>query len=229
MGKKLQGNMKAVLYHADARFGRRHGPDIYKHLIQELRKNLHSFGVPLIHVTIEDHEGWGDYNHFYKVEDVNHVIYNREKCLLEFLRNDAEDDTVYWFCEPDFRMLNEFPPLTTDLAMLYRLDSMPMTPAWRLAKKTALPIFEESFKHFDLNQIEWHGDSPAWQEMYRQFGSPVCAKNESKIVEWNGLSVELRPYGWYASRSKCRYSGQWKGGSKMQIVTQEYRDYLKTL
>lgn len=214
--------MKAVLYHADGHFGKRHGPNIYKHLTEELRKNLHSFGVSLIHVTVIGHEGWGDENYFYETEDVNAVIYNREKFLLEFMRRDAEEDQTYWFCEPDFRMLAEFPVLTTDLCMLYRQDSVPITPAWRLAKKTALPIFEESFKNFDLSQKEWHGDSPAWQEIHRQLGNPTSVG----FYSWRDLSVELRPYGWYASRHKCRYSGQWKGGAKMQITTQEYRDSL---
>jgi len=225
MNKKLSNPaMKAVLYHADAHFGLRHGKGIYKHLIEELRKNLHSFNVSLIHITVTGHEGWGDENYFYDVENVQEVIYNREKCLLEFMRRDADDTTIYWFCEPDFRMLNPFPPLTTDLCMLYRQDPMPMTPAWRLAKKSALPIFEESFKHFDMTHKEWHGDSPAWIEIHRQLGSPQSVG----LFKWNNLDVELRPYGWYASRHKCRYSGQWKGGHKRNIVTQEYLDWLKT-
>jgi hypothetical protein len=214
--------MKAVLYHADANFGKRHGEGIYKHLTEELRKNLHSFGVSLIHVTVTGHEGWGDENFFYDVDNVQEVIYNREKCLLEFMRKDAVDNEIYWFTEPDSRMLAEFPPLTTDISMLYRDDPMAMTPAWRLCKKTALPFFEEAFKHFDLSQKEWHGDSVAWLEMWKQIGSP---KNVG-FFNWKNLSVELRPYGWYCSRHKCKYSGQWKGGSKMQLVTQEYLNSL---
>ncbi len=216
--------MKAVLYHADARFGERHGKGIYKHLIEELRKNLHLFNVQLIHVTVTGHEGWGDENYFYDVENVQTVIYNREKCLLEFMRRDAKEDEIYWFCEPDFRMLQEFPPLTTDLCMLYRQDSVAMTPAWRLARKSALPFFEEAFTHFDIQNKEWHGDSPAWQEMHKQLGSPQT----TGFFDWKNLKIELRPYGWYASRHKCRYSGQWKGGHKRQIVTQEYLDSLQT-
>jgi len=227
MSKKLNPSMKAVLYHADAHFGLRHGKGIYKHLVEELKKNLHSFGVSLIHVTVTGHEGWGDENYFYDVDNVQEVIYNREKCLLEFMRRDAIDDQVYWFCEPDFRMLKEFPPLTTDLCMLYRQDPMAMTPAWRLAKKTALPFFEEAFRHFDLENKEWHGDSPAWTEMWKQLGSPEQTNKETKIYYWKNISVELRPYGWYASRHKCVYSGQWKGGHKRNIVTQEYLDWLK--
>ena len=39
VGKKLSNPpMKAVLYHADGHFGKRHGPNIYKHLTEELRK-----------------------------------------------------------------------------------------------------------------------------------------------------------------------------------------------
>lgn len=224
MAKKLNNpKMKAVLYHADGHFGKRHGPDIYKHLTEELRKNLHTFGIPLIHVTVPGHAGWGDENYFYKVDNVNEVIYNREKCLLEFMRHDAIDGEIYWFCEPDFRMLKDFPPLKADICMLYRNDPMPMTPAWRLAKRSSLPFFEEAFKHFNLDLKEWHGDSPSWQEMHKQIGSPT----NIGIFKWKDIQVELRPYGHYASRHKCIYSGQWKGGSKINICTPEYRKWAE--
>ena len=49
MVKKLENPpMKAVLYHADARFGLRHGEGIYKDLVEGLKQSLHTFGVPLI-------------------------------------------------------------------------------------------------------------------------------------------------------------------------------------
>lgn len=220
--------MKAVIFHADGRFGMRHGKGhLYKHLVEELRKNLHKFDIPLIHVTVLGHEGWGDENYFYEVENINEVIYNREKCLLEFMRKDATEDEIYWFCEPDFRMLKEFPPLTADLAMLYRQDPMPMTPAWRLAKKSALPVFEEAFKHFDISRKEWHGDSPAWIKLWQMLGSPTQNKSETKQYKWNNITIELRPYGHYASRSKCIYSGQWKGGSKWSIASKEFITWYK--
>lgn len=218
--------MKAVLYHADAKYGERHSPQLYKHLIEELKKNLHSLNVSLVHVSVTGHEGWGDENYFYDVDDVQEVIYNREKCFLNFIREDANDNEIYWFCEPDSRMFKEFPTLTTDLALLYRDDPVKITPAWRLAKKSALPFFEEAFKHFNQNNKEWDGDSPAWIEMWKQLGSPIQRFDETKVYNWNNLSVELRPYVWYASRNRCVYSGQWKGGSKMELVTQEYKNNL---
>lgn len=224
MVKKLENPpMKAVLYHADARFGLRHGEGIYKDLVEGLKQSLHTFGVPLIHVTLKGHEGWGDENVFYEVDDPGEVIYNREKCLLEFLKNDAEENVTYWFCEPDFRMLKEFPPLTTDLCMLYRNDPVAITPAWRLAKKSALPFWEEAFTYFNTDMKEWHGDSRCWVKMWEQLGSPKLEAKETKQFTYNGMTVELRPYGHYASRHKQIYSGQWKGGSKMQIVSDEYR------
>jgi hypothetical protein len=212
--------MKAVIYHAEAIFNW-HGDGIYLDLIKGLKENLSTFGITLIHLTIKGHPGLGDENYFYE-GDPNEVIYNREKILIEFLKNDATDDEVYWFCEPDFRLIEMFPPLTTDVCMLLRNDSVAITPAWRLAKKSALPFFEESFKYFDLEQKKWHGDSVGWVALYNKMGSPT----ETGFYNHNGLSVELRPYGWYASRHKARFSKQYKGGSKDQITSQEYKDKL---
>ena len=211
--------MKAVLFHADVGYDW-HGEGIYKDLVKGLRENLKEFDIPLIHLTITGHEGWGDENYFYDVDNRSEVIYNREKLIVEFLRKDAVDDEVYWFIEPDFRLLQEFPELTTDVCMLHRDDPIVMTPAWRLAKKSSLPFFEECFTYFDLEQKKWHGDSIAWVKMWEKIGKP----DAPGIYNYNGISLELRPYGWYASRHKARYSKQWKGGSKDQITSQEYKD-----
>lgn len=214
--------MKAVLYHAETTYNW-HGNGIYKDLVNGLKENLSKFNIPLIHLTLTGHNGWGDENYFYDGYDPQEVIYNREKILLEFLRNDAKDDETYWFCEPDFRMLQEFPPLTTDLCMLHRNDPVVITPAWRLAKKSAWTIFEEALSYFDLEQKKWHGDSVSWVKMWEQFGKP----GSPGIYQYKELSIELRPYGWYASRHKARYSAQYKGGSKIQITSHEYLDTLK--
>ena len=224
MAKKLQNsqNMKAVLFHADGHFGKRYAEGIYEHLVSELKKNLHEFNIPLIHLTIPDHAAWGDETYFYEVENVNHVIYNREKAIVEFLKNDANDTDVYWFCEPDFRMFKEFPPLETDVCMLYRDDPVAMTPAWRLAKKSSLPFFEEALSYFNKDRLEWHGDTASWVKIHELMGKPKVG-----FHEYNGLTVELRSYGHYASRHKYIYSGQWKGGSKMNIVSEEFKENLK--
>jgi hypothetical protein len=211
--------MKAVIYHAEGIFNW-HGDGIYLDLIKGLKENLKKFGIPLIHVTTTGHPGLGDENYFYD-GDPNEVIYNREKFLIEFLKNDAKEDEVYWFCEPDFRMLEMIPPLTTDVCMTLRNDPVALTPAWRLAKKSGLAFFEESFKHFDLEQKKWHGDSIGWMQLYKNMGSPTT----EGIYKHNGMTIELRPYGWYCARSsKARYTKQWKGGSKDQITSQEYKD-----
>jgi hypothetical protein len=212
--------MKAVLYHAEAHDW--HGKGIYKDITYGLKENLATFNIPLIHLTVTGHEGWGDENYYYDVHDVKEVIYNREKTFLEFLKNDAVDDEIYWFCEPDFRLLTEFPPLTTDLCMLHRNDPVVITPAWRLATKAAWPIFEEAFSYFDLEQKKWHGDSVAWVKMWEAMEKP----DAPGFYKHNKRTVELRPYGWYASRHKARFSKQFKGGSKDQITSQAYKDSL---
>lgn len=215
--------MKAVLYHADANFAKQFSKGLYKHLITELKSNLNKFNIELIHITAKNFDGWGDINYYYDVEDVNEVIYNREKSLLQFLENDAVDSEVYWFLEPDFRLINLFPPLTTDICLLLRDDAVAITPAWRLAKKTALPVFQEAFENFDLDHKEWDGDSISWLNVYKNMGAP----REPGFYNYKNISIELRPYSWYATRHKARYSAQYKGASKMQIVTNEYRDWLE--
>lgn len=217
-------NIKAVVFYAEADFGKKFADGLYQHLIEELKKNLHTFNIPLIHLTVSGQEGYGDENYFYDVDNVNHVIYNREKIIVDFLKQDAKDDEVYWFCEPDFRLFKEFPPLTTDVCMLYRQDSVAMTPAWRLAKKSALPFFEEAFSYFDYSQMEWDGDSPAWIKMHEILGRP-----EVGFTTHKGITIELREYIRYASRRKYIYSGQWKGGSKIEIVNDEFKKKLQAV
>lgn len=201
--------MKAVIYHADGRIAAQYPKDTYKNICLGLKENLKSFGIPLIHLTTKGHEGWGDENYFFD-GDPDEIIFNREKYFLEFLKK-AEDDT-YWFTEPDCRLNSPLPPLTTDLALLRRKDSVPMSPWWRLAKKTSIPFFEELLRHFDLNQKQWHGDSVAFTAMWEVIGKPDLG-----TCVWQGISIDLRDYRLYTGRMQP-YSRQWKGNKKLELI-----------
>lgn len=201
--------MKAVIYHADGQIAAQYPKDTYKNICLGLKENLNSFGIPLVHLTITGHEGWGDENYFYQ-GDPNEVIYNREKFFLNFLKN-CDDDT-YWFTEPDCRLNSLLPPLETDLALLRRKDAVPISPWWRLAKKTSIPFFEELITHFDLNQKDWHGDSVAFTKMWEILGSPGWG-----VCSWNNISIDLRDYRLYTGRQQP-YSRQWKGLKKLELV-----------
>jgi len=202
--------MKAVVYHADGPIAEKFPKDTYKTLFKILKENLKTFGIPLVHITLEGHEGWGDENYFYD-RDPAHIVYNREELFLDFLKN--ADDNVYWFAEPDHRLKHMFPSLETDLALLFRQDSTPITPSWRLAKKSAIPFFEEVLSYYDTTDKSWNSDSGAYIKMWEQIGSPT----ESSVVNYNNMSIDLRPYKQYSMR-KSGYSQQFKGLHKFEII-----------
>lgn len=204
--------MKVVIYHADSnsRVDFKHRDGIYKELTEVLRKNTNSFGYPLIHLTTNGHEGWGDQNYFYDLnpEEIN---YNREVCYVEFLKHTAKDDETYLFFEPDWRIVSKFPPLEHDVDFLLRDDIIPMHPGWRLAKKSALPIFEETLDCFELTQKVWGGDSAGMANLYDRFGRP------SDTITYKGCSVGFRPYKPYAMR-KGKYTQQFKADHKDELL-----------
>jgi hypothetical protein len=203
--------MKAVVYHADSTIAKSYPQNTYKNLFTLLKSNLKKFNIPLIHLTINGYEGWGDENFFYD-RDPNDIVYNREDLFLNFLKN-ANDD-VYWFLEPDHKLITMFPELNTDLALLIRNDSTPITPSWRLARKTAIPFFEELLDTFVVNR-NWNGDSVAFCKMWERIGSPL----NPGIVKYKDLLIELRSYKQYSTR-KSQYSQQFKDLHKLELLNQ---------
>lgn len=204
--------MKAVIYHADGPMAKNFPPDTYHKLFEGFRQNASQFGVTTIHLTLADHPGWGDENYYFPDLDPEHVVYNREKCFLNFLA--TAPDNVYWFTEPDSRIAEMWPDLTGDLALLRRQDSVAITPAWRLARPSALPIFEMSLQHFDLNLKSWHGDSIAFRQLWLDFGQPDVGH-----FEYAGIKIQLRDYNDYC-RINSRYSRQWKASKKLRLLDQ---------
>jgi hypothetical protein len=204
--------MKVVIYHAEANVAKKRRPGIYKELTALLKKNVNSFGFPLIHLTTTGHEGWGDENHFYDL-DPKEINYNRELCYIDFLKNSANDTDVYWFTEPDWRINQLFPPLENDIDFLLRNDNAPLHPGWRLAKRSALPVFEETLKCYDLSpdQKIWGGDSTGLRNLYDNFGRPTNTINAF------GCSVGFRYYKAYGMR-KAKFTQQFKADHKEELL-----------
>lgn len=182
--------MKAVIYHAD-------GPKLwdapeglYKQLFKGFKKEAQKFGIQTVHLTLQGHEGWGDENVYFDGLDPFNVVYNREACFSRFLK-DAPDD-VYMFTEPDARIKAAIPPLKADMALLYRTPEGPhFTPSWRMARKSALPIFEETLANMQGHRMDWHGDSNAFEKLYTDCGSP---QKFGITIEHNGVKIEVRDY-----------------------------------
>ena len=206
--------MKVVVFHANGPKANEFAAGIYQDLFSGLKKNINSFGYPLIHLTLEGHKGWGDENYYFQGNS-DEVIYNRERCVLEFLKQQPNDDTVYWFTEPDSRLVNEIPKLEGDLALLLRKDIIPVTPAWRLCTIKALPFFEEAFSYFDLDQKQWNGDAYGYLEIYKRMGEPTTN------LEYNNVKIEFRNYRQYCT-TKGPFTTQFKAKKKYRIITKEY-------
>ena len=208
--------MKAVIYHAPAKIAEKFPPLTYEKLIHGLKINVNSHGMPLVHLTVIGNRGMGDENHYFDVDPAN-IIWNREQLFIDFLKQ-ADEDEVYFFTEPDSRIKLMFPPLTTDLALLRRNDSVAMNPAWRLAKKSSLPFFEEVFSYFpdEPRYKEWDGDSIGYIKMWEKIGKPNVGE-----VHYNGMSIDLRPYDLYC-RTNSKYTAQWKAGNKIDLLNTEH-------
>jgi hypothetical protein len=186
--------VKAVVYHADAKFawGDDVG-DLYPKLFDRFRKLCNAYGMPLVHLTVDGHPGWGDENKSYANLDPKNVVLNREECFSLYLETAPED--VYWFCEPDFHIFKMWPELTADCAMIYRpKDDVPMCPAWRLARPKAAPFFLKlrdtlrALKERPGVGHDWHGDSEAFTTVWNEMGKPT------KDTEFMGLKFEFRKF-----------------------------------
>jgi len=205
--------MKAVVYHTNASIAKQFPDKTYELLFRGLKKNLNSFGISLVHLSIKGFPGWGDENYFFD-GDPEDIVYNREKFFIEFLKN-CDGTETYWFTEPDSRLITMFPPLTTDLALLYRNRAPNITPSWRLATKQALPIFEEIFSYYDLEKKTWHGDSTAYQQIWEIMNCPKI-----EIINYKNISIELRNYKEY-SMTKSKYTQQYKFHHKEELLFKE--------
>ena len=149
-------------------------------------------------MTLEGHEGWGDENHYVSGLDPKNVMLNREIAFCDFLATAPED--TYFFIEPDYRLFREFPALVADCALLFREnDDVPLTPAWRMATKKALPLFRK-FRDETQNVklrpgvgFDWHCDSEGFTAVWRKMGSP----SDYTPRTYAGVKIEFRKFGEY--------------------------------
>ena len=202
--------MKAVIWHAE-------GPKLwnapegtYKSLFNGFVKNVHPYGIEVIHLTSPGHEVWGDIGIEYPLNP-KHVMLAREQAFTRFLRE--KEDDVYWFTEPDIRIVKPIPELSTDACFLYRPnDGVAITPSFRLVRKAALPIFEYVLEQMNGKRKDWHGDSEAFASLHKAMGSPA-----EETINFLGCSVELRKYKDY-NTIDGRYMSHHKFTSKLQLV-----------
>jgi hypothetical protein len=205
--------VKAVVYHADASFawGGAVG-NLYKKLFERFRKQCKAHGMEVIHLTLEGQPGWGGINIHYSGLDPKNVVLNREECFTKFLET-AEDD-VYWFAEPDFKILRMWGPISGDCTMLYREgDDVPMNPAWRMATPKALPFFTKLRDELRAVKVrpgvghDWHGDSEAFTKVWNEMGRPT------KGTEYLGVKIEFRDYKHYI-KGEPKFTRNYFGESK---------------
>lgn len=191
--------MKAVIYHAEGRPLFVYPPRMYEKLFAGFIKNTRNVVDDVIHLTLAGHPGWGTLNYHFPPPEVsligglnpNHCMYNRELLFRWFLARESFEDEVYWFTEPDARVVRRFPALDddVDVALLYRDDSVHITPSFRLARKSALPLFDFVLENYDHGKRDWHGDSEAFNRLWEDMRRPGMGK-----FFWNGLKVELRDW-----------------------------------
>ena len=215
------GTFKAVIYHATTNFRDlfpKSGSlpdDLYEQLFKGVKRALHRFKIPLIHLSVEGHPGWGDENYFYKGTS-DHIVYNRELFFAQFLREQKRDN-VFWLTEPDHRIVRRFPELAEDidLCLLRRDDEVAITPCWKLAGSTAAPFFEEACTYFnDSKGKQWHGDSFAYIKLWENMGRPGL---KDSPVSYKGMRIELRPYSDYSEKDSI-YVQHWKSHTKSKLL-----------
>lgn len=199
--------MKAVVYHADSHFPWGGKPGV---LYEQMFKRFRSYGIPVIHLTCKGFPIWGDEGRHFDL-DPHNIVANREEAFTAFLQS-APDD-VYWFAEPDFEVLRPIPELEGDLAMLYRReDDVPLTPGWRLARPSALPIFTMIREEMRLDaRKDWHGDSAAMTAVWKTLGSP------QSNFKYRGIEVELRQFSQYVKPGL--FTRNRMGKSKLGVVS----------
>ena len=170
-------------------------------------------------MTLEGFEGWGDENHYVAGLDPKNVMLNREIAFCDFLEG-APDD-VYWFTEPDYRIWRMWPPLAADCELLYREgDGVPLNPSWRLARRKALPLFEECRDEAKKwpNKYDWHCDSEVFAALWKRMREPKAGEKRTYLGVEIGFRVFReyvkpnpiygRNYAWKAKEELLRAEGR---------------------
>lgn len=224
------GTFKAVIYHATTNFRElfpKSGSlpdDLYEQLFKGAKRSLRRFKVPLVHLSVDGHPGWGDENYFFD-GDPEQIVFNRELFFAQFLRRQNRND-VFWMTEPDHRMVRRFPGLgdDIDLCLLRREDAVAITPCWKMARSTAAPFFEEVCTYFDdVEGKRWHGDSSAYIRIWENMGRPDL---KDSPVDYKGMRIELRSYSDYSEKDSI-YVQHWKSYTKGKLLKKNKRQRVK--
>jgi hypothetical protein len=208
-------SLKAVVWHAN--YKRPNGEDAgdtYKRLFVGFTKMLHEHDITLVHLTTDGHEKWGDETIYYDLDPKN-VVLNREIAFCDYLKDQNE---LVWFTEPDTDIIKMFPLTDADCALLTRLnDGVSLNPAWRLANKNALPLFEEFRDETEkTGKHDWHGDSDAFKIVHSRMGKVY--HNQRTRINYNGVNIELRDYSHYI-KGECRFTKNYLSDGKEALIS----------
>lgn len=208
-------SLKAVVWHAN--YKRPNGEDAgdtYKRLFVGFTKMLHKHDITLVHLTTDGHEKWGDETIHYDLDPKN-VVLNREIAFCDYLKDQNE---LVWFTEPDTDIIKMFPLTDADCALLTRLnDGVSLNPAWRLANKNALPLFEEFRDETEkTGKHDWHGDSDAFKIVHARMGKVY--HNQRTRINYNGVNIELRDYSHYI-KGECRFTKNYLSDGKEALIS----------
>lgn len=208
-------SLKAAVWHAN--YKRPNGEDAgdtYKRLFVGFTKMLHKHDITLVHLTTDGHEKWGDETIHYDLDPKN-VVLNREIAFCDYLKDQNE---LVWFTEPDTDIIKMFPLTDADCALLTRLnDGVSLNPAWRLANKNALPLFEEFRDETEkTGKHDWHGDSDAFKIVHNRMGKVY--HNQRTRINYNGVNIELRDYSHYI-KGECRFTKNYLSDGKEALIS----------
>ena len=200
--------MIAAIWHATP--PSRTDGEVYRLLFQGARDN---FDMPVVHLTTRGHPCWGDWSVEFDLDPEN-IVLNREIAFRDFL---ASQDGPVWFTEPDARLYGPLPDIEEDAALIYRpKDKVPMCPAFRIAKPSALPLFEEFAEEMEGQNAKWDGDSEAFTRVWHRMGGPGLG-----VYSYKGMSVRMLPYSEFVDRFSSGTCKNYKAKSKIQLLRSE--------
>lgn len=218
----------AVIYHTDSH--RENGEnvgDMYRRMIR-LQDRMLPDSFDKAYLLTAD-----DYNLSFiepiKVEGLNrnHIMYNREVTFRNFMRT-AEEGNQYVFMEPD-QIWHKVPVIERDLALVHRRRVGPhLCPAVRIAKASALPIFEWWVNRYEEQdyQRDWHGDSRVFADLYKALEEPDILK----IKTFEGVSIQFLDYNLYINAkhhsTKRTFARNFKGNGPKVNFFKFAEEYL---
>lgn len=196
--------------------------DVYPRICRRFVEMCHKWDLTVVHLSVDINELYGDSKHCF-FGDPRNIVYNREICFRDFLKYHALPQRQYLFCEPDMVIKQMFPllPEHADMALLYRHDHKPhLAAAWRFAKTSALPFFEETARLAEFQRKDWHGDSEVFNQIYTEM-FPINKPAMYDIVyPWKTLNIQLRAYEDYV-KWRYTYMHHYTAERKMDLLASD--------